>query len=180
MSAPDEVRRRLSKLLELARRGEGGEQANAERMLAATLRKYGLTLADLEREEVRERTFICEDAQERRLLLQVLCRVLNVVPDIRRWKDKRHSQREQFVQLTDLQYAEATLLFDIHREQWKKERDRLLLAYFQRHELYRDTVESDPPRELTAEQVAELRRTLAMADILEGVEVRRRIGHAAG
>ena len=143
MSTDDEkLRVRLRKLLELARRGVGGERDNAQRFLAKLLKKNGLTLDDLQSEERTETCrFTFKNALERKLLIQILGATLDqgVV------STSQHKGRSRMleVRLTKAQRFQVELAFSVYRQELQKNVDRMMTAFFVTNDLYPPTEDAD-------------------------------------
>lgn len=134
------IKQRLLKILELARRGEGGERVNAQRMLDSLLKKHGMTLDDLERDGP-ERTFYdfnFKDEFERRLITQC---VYAYVP---KWDGKSYGKGVQknvvAYRLTKAEFLEVGLYLSIHRDalkvHMKKMAETAFNAYVQTNDLF--------------------------------------------
>lgn len=166
------VRRRLFKLLELARRGEGGEKDNAQRMLEALFKRHGLTMEDLERPERKRYRFKCRDPIELKLLLQIAYRVLDRT-DYTVWR--QGSSAARLLDLTPMEFAEIQFLWDLYRRQWSKERDMLLSAFIQRHKLFGSPTDINTAKNEMDER--ELARQRRMMQSLEQVYEHKPLEH---
>lgn len=146
-NAQPRIKQRLLKILELARRGEGGERVNAQRMLDNLLKKHGLTIDELER-EIDERTFYeftYKGEFEKRLLNQC---VYAFVP---KWDGRVFSKPANknvcAYRLTKAEFVEVELYFSIHRESLKVHMKRMaesaFNAYVQTNDLFCVNSESE-------------------------------------
>lgn len=128
MTADDKVMARLRKLLELSRRGVGGEAENAERFMQRMLRQYGLTLADIDDQEAPRSwvEFSYKTEFEKQLLVNISAMVLNS-PRIETATLGR--TRSLYFKMTKFERAEAALHFDVLRGELAKHLDRALLAF---------------------------------------------------
>lgn len=117
----------IGKVAELANRGVGGEKESAKKKLEKLLKKYGLTLADIDGSE--------NDKQQRAIriknredYLTVLTQVIwDVVPDIRIQQNMK--KLEIYVKLTTEQYIEVKEKFDYFWNLWVKEKEQFLMAF---------------------------------------------------
>ena len=66
-----EQKERLKKLHALAMRGVGGEKEQAQKILEKLMQKYGISLNDLDEEQIREFDIVYHGEIARKLLLQV-------------------------------------------------------------------------------------------------------------
>jgi hypothetical protein len=157
---------KIKKLYELAKRGIGGEKANAEKILARMLKDSGLTMANLEREEYpvkRRELKYGRRADFKKLMLQILFCVLNL-NKINVYLPKRRNIIA--IDLTDIQYAEVMLRWNIYKPAYEKEKELLLNAFFCKHNID-TTIPSETPSKLTeAEADAILRKAAGMNDII--------------
>lgn len=74
----EDIVEKLRKLMELARRGEGGEASNARAAVDRMMRQHGITEADLDDNAPRWLTYIIDKEEEITLLIIVLTNVLKV------------------------------------------------------------------------------------------------------
>lgn len=166
-----ETRKRLEKLYALAKRGVGGEKVNAEVKLEAALRKLGLSLQDLFDEQQRERrTFYLKDKWERRVLIQVIAKVVGDVPFYRTVASSKH----RYAELTDLEYAEVSLLFDIYKKALQEEIEHTFVAFIHRNDLFgeRDPDEDEGDCSMSPEEIEKL--CLRMSS-MDRVKVRKQL-----
>lgn len=131
----EHVKRRLFKVLQLAERGVGGEKSNAKTILAAGLKKYGLTLDELtgghQRKVVEGHAFT--NKIERKLLWQIIAVVGNVSSVTGKSRGKKY-----YVELTPVQHIEVDAMFGYYRGLLEKEIWKLLVAFVNKHDLFND------------------------------------------
>lgn len=168
----EKVKARLRKLLTLAQRGEGGEKEKAANLLARLLHEHGLTMADLEREDAPRfhRDFAYQTQFEERLLHQIAGQVLNTNgPDSWRYRDR---SKIIIFDLTEIEYLEMKMRWKIYRAAWKKEQERLYIAF-----LHAQNIFPDSPQEATEDSTdmddAELEALRHMVSGITPVSVRR-------
>jgi arginyl-tRNA--protein-N-Asp/Glu arginylyltransferase len=126
MNSRDTLISRALKLAELAKRGVGGEAENAARFLDLHLKKYDLTLEDLEREETSFHTYRYANKFEHDLLIQVICKVLDVAT-FQTYKNRGRSRaKELIVKVTVAQGVEISMRYDVYRPELKKELRRII------------------------------------------------------
>jgi len=163
---------RLLKVFELHKRGVDGEAENATSLLSRLLKENDLTMADLEDgHDVRMYSFPARNRNEQRLLAQIL---FKVIPDYDGTfcRGKGSSKREY--ELTPAQHAEVSVMYSLYREDMKKTMERAFLAFIQANQIYSGSSSDD--REHTPEEIAEIRKMLAMAEGIEPTQVRKQIG----
>lgn len=164
----DKLLERLKKLLTLAKRGMGGEAANAKKLLDRMMKEHGVTYAQLEVEEVKWQKFKVYTKHDNFLLNQILF----MVKDTRELTIRKH-KTFRWVELTDLQKIEAETLYIIYRRALKKEQERCTKAFIQANNIF-----GPPPDErpgMTQEEMEEIMKVLGMASGMEPVEVRKAI-----
>jgi hypothetical protein len=133
----DAIQGKLTKLLALARAGEGGERENAKTLLGRLMHKYDFSLADLERGPSRvPRLFEFENDWEKRLLGQLLYRVMG--DDRKAYFTHRAGERTPYLcaDLDPSEHAEVELMYGIYRRQLEREFERLFTAYLGKHDLF--------------------------------------------
>jgi hypothetical protein len=145
---PEKIKEKLLKLQSLAERGYKGEALAAQRALENLLEKYGLTLDD-----------ICDDKMEWRWikagrgkdLKNILFQCYFQIADSHKSTYKEYKNEIAF-ELTNAQYADLMSLFDFHKNQFKKERDKILKnlcrAYISKHEIWNKTDREDEGKEV--------------------------------
>lgn len=166
----DRIKQRLIKILTLARRGIGGEKENAERMLNNLLKKYSLTLADLEDDEKIQVDLRFKGKHERDILVQC------VYSTIKGWDQMAYSDNRRGlfrVKVTKAEGVELALKWNAHRKAFKKEVAKqmniLMLAYVSRNHLYSDAAEDENNEE----------SSLSLEDIEAIVAIARRMDRTA-
>lgn len=177
MQQPDEKTiERMRKLLELARRGVGGEAANAERFLSKMLAKHGMTLSDItdsdqERGEV---SFKWRSQEERKLLLQIISKVLDSA-DFPTWAVR--GKKVLIVELTPAEHAEVLMHRAALAPALQAHMKRAMTAFIQVNKLYPATArEAETPREPIDK--AELAAIMQMMSATQPVAVRKAIPNA--
>lgn len=149
----DAIRQRLAKILTLAKRGVGGEKKNAESILRRELKKYGLTIDDIDSEtsfnKVSRRGYRYKTVEESRLLMQCLSSIVNL-HKIEVWKRKK--KRELVLELSTLDHMELESMFVYYRRLYAHEKDVLFKAFMQKHALYPRESEDDG-QEMSREEI---------------------------
>jgi hypothetical protein len=166
------VMRRLHKVLALARHGAQGERDAAEHQLEVMLKKYGLTLADLESGTEKKRyEFKPKDKADYSLLRQILLMVhggngLKVF-------SSTASRTKIYVELTCAQHAEVVMTFAVMRAALKKELDLAFVAFIHANQLF-DNAPREPMETIrTADEDAEDMRIMVRAALIQKTAVRK-------
>lgn len=123
----DKAKDRIRKLLELARRGVGGEAKTAARFLSKALAKHGLTMADIEDEDEQAAIhwFTFKTDQERRLLFSTVAMVL----DERELSYYNAGKRKAGFSLTRSQHAEVVMAWTVYKRELAAHLDRAFVAF---------------------------------------------------
>lgn len=135
MPNDEKIKDKLRKLLELARQGIGGEKDNAQSVLGKLLKKYNLALEDLDPDcaPIEPFEFSFKDELERNLLHQVMHHVLQSSKLLVRVE--RGNSKKVCIQITRAQKLEIDMAFDIYRKAFKKEQERLFIAFINKNNL---------------------------------------------
>lgn len=164
--------KRLSALHELALQGEGGEQANAERMFHSTLEANGLTEADFLEAANRPLAIRYQNAQERDLLFLFFMHQLG-------WKSTVVLQsKEKKTLITDAPpYQHKALIgkWKALRSNWKRARKRALSAFVVAHNLQAPADMAPEPEEPF--DPAEAQRLVLLARLTERVPLNEQLNN---
>lgn len=136
-----EQKERLKKLHALAMRGVGGEKEQAQKILEKLMQKYGISLNDLDEEQIREFDIVYHGEIARKLLLQTAYKVTgsaeNVTTLVYR-QSGRQCRTKMRVRCTEAQKIEIEFLLDFYCKLWEKESAALFRAFIQKHEIFAD------------------------------------------
>ena len=128
------IKSKLAKLLELARRGVGGEAENAQRMLDVMMAKHGITIADIDGDEVKPYLISYKPCKiTERLLTQIVATVIG--KDFRIYKHPRQRYKIM-IKATAAQQVEVDMMYEAHLRNFNKELEAFFSAYVHRHELF--------------------------------------------
>jgi hypothetical protein len=163
--------RRLKKMLALARdaRGEQNTREIAESMLQKLLTREGLTLSDLEQEELREYRINYTNHSERKVLINLISAVLNKTEGLKVFGNPKYNSL--FFEVTPMQYAEIKWRWSLYRTAFKREQALFVTAFIAKNKIY---AENDT-REPTPLSPEELEALLKMMRAIEKVEVHKQI-----
>lgn len=159
MNAPESVMDRLRKIKSLADSGATpGEQAAARARLEAQLQKHGLTIEDLESEEVSQRHFTVKGDRENGIFMHCIFKALHWPDDIPMFKPRwgKGAKTVVIVDLTARQYEDVLTLYEFYREAYKAEEKRLYDAFIQLQGLARPCKDDTPAPEMDPEELARL------------------------
>lgn len=178
-----DIKERLKKIYALALNGTEGEQEAAKATLEKLCRKYKVQLEDLREDEdaINEYLFRYKDIDECDLIAQIAYKVLNrqdCVYIVRRQRKLKALK----VKCTREEQIEIEILYKMHKALWRKEVDRLFMAYIYKHKLFcaaKDENNSDTDKTL---DINELEKIMDLVDNLsdEEVEYQKRLTTNSG
>ncbi len=179
----ERIRAKLLKLLALARHGVGGEKENAASVLDKLLKKYCLTLEDLDDANAERQIYWIKASGKSETTLLSQC-VAATVPG---WD--RATYRHRGVRgvtgyaLTHAEHMQIDLMFEIHRRALKKhvekQRKLAVLSYIQTNEIFPAASDDAPakPSKLSEEDVMQI---ISMMRGMEPTPVHKAIAVAKG
>ena len=127
----ERIKELLLKLKSLSEQGNGGEKENATDMLNNALKKHGLTLEDLEKEEKEGRTFKIKDRGDSSIIL-AQC-IWDVVPNA---EIKQNTKKlEMYCYLNASDFVEVSEKYKHYYNIWLKEKKEFLTAYILRNKI---------------------------------------------
>ncbi len=138
-----------------------GERAAAETMYIRLLNKYGLSDVDIEQATVSRVAFGFRNTFERRLLHQLVAKVAGV-KEIHYWTQRR-GKTDEF-ELTCDQAEQVRISYKALCKSFARELERCLQGFIQANNL---GVGSGEKRELTEEELSEIRRILRLAQVID-------------
>lgn len=107
---PEKIRELIKKVKALADKGVGGESLSAKEKLKILCDKYNIDEKELEIEEQKEYFFILRDKNERDLLTNIVCMVLDV--PVTKWKERNSCVK---ILLTSSQYDDINNAFSYYQ-----------------------------------------------------------------
>ncbi len=164
----------IKKLAELAKRGIGGEKANAEAMLAKLMKKHGISW-----EEIEEDTpdFVIMDilpgVMLSRLFQQVVSAVMpvgqNSVYGLKGRKNKRA------VNCTKSQALEIEFQYAIYSKAYQKEEGIFYSAFVQANKIFNPDGQKRDLDDLSPEELAEVQKIMERAALIDPVSKRKQL-----
>jgi predicted RNase H-like nuclease len=159
------------KLNELAKRGEGGEKENAERMLRRLMKEHNLNEKDLEDEQVFN---YCQRIKldSYSLFFQISGTVNKTI------KPRRQSNKHNtcYFKCTKVEYLELLARFEFYERLFKEETEVLFLAFLSKHDLY-VKVTKEEMNDLTDEEKERRKRAAFMAEGLKDASYLKQLGN---
>ena len=145
----------LQKIQALAERGVGGESVSAEKKLKQLMQKYGVSDDELADEKTILQDYRYYSKEEKQLIAQIACKVVNVRGGIFYSRLDRETNRKMTVlavEATKAQHIEIEFLFDFYKKEWEKERELFFRAFISKNELHSNLPPDDKTERLTEEQ----------------------------
>lgn len=173
---------RLSKLLALANAGVGGERTQAARALERELKKAGLTLEDLEAQQVDaetdfERFPYCLKSHEGKLVRQIVCAVIGLsVYEGRGNPYSAKRQRSTYFKLTKAEAAECRFLVNAHLTGLKKTLETATVAYIHANRIFPEDGPATKPGEVDRERLEKIMAMMEGAERTTVVSPARHLG----
>lgn len=150
----------LQKLKALADQGVGGEKINAQRKLAALMRKYNISDEDISDELTQPCEFKYKGARERALLRQVIYKVTNqrnAIYGFRYTRTGRPVNNMLGCDATKAQKLEIDFLFDFYKLLYKKEEETFYSAFIQKHAIFGQLKDGEHPAAIDEEELLKMR-----------------------
>lgn len=152
-----DIKERLKKVFALALEGaEGGERETAQALLDKLMKKYGLSISDIEDDIPVENEFTYHGNEQRRILMQTVYKVIGHVDEVYVFSNPNTGRicRTKFVVFcTPAQSVEIKFLFDFYSALWQKEKDMLLRAFIQKHKLFGEGSVNSENEKMSDEEV---------------------------
>ena len=156
-----DIKERLKKIRELALRDvPGGEKEAAQKLLDKLMKKYDISLSEIENEKVTKHIFTYHGKEQLQLIIQVAYKVTgNSEPCIP--MQYTHSGRlcrtKVGVYCTSAQAVEIGYLYDFYVALWEREKDVFLDAYIQKHRIFGVPQDDVQPTEVSDDERKKLR-----------------------
>lgn len=150
---------RLKKLYSLAMRGVGGEKEQAQVILEKLLKKYAVSLDELDEDIINEYQLEYHGKEQESLLRQTVYKVTDnkeAFYGLQYTASGRKCKTKLGVKCTAAQKAEIEFLFDFCTRVWGKEREALLQAFIQKHKIFGNLKDGEKGKELSAEELEKM------------------------
>ena len=167
----ERIAERIRSLKKLADFGKNPhEREAAQKLFERLVRKHGFDLSYFDGEEAVKWEFHFRTAEEERLLLQVAAKVLNTgkVSTWNRIQNGRKVSNEIYIECTGKQKTEINFLFDFYKELWKKEKEKMMQAFIQKHAIAPDP-EPGKEKKMSAEDMLDLLKRMSVLDDAEPI-----------
>lgn len=150
---------RLKKLYELALNGIDGEKENAKLILDRLLKKYNISIDELDEETVNDYKIEYHGKEQGRLLSQTVYKVTGECGNcsaLRYTRSGRPCNVQLSVRCTAAQKVEIEFLFNFYTILWEKEREAFFTAFIQKHRIFGELKDGEEGVKLSDEEVKKL------------------------
>lgn len=148
------------KLKALADRGIGGEKINAEKMLKALMKKHGITMQEIEGDEI-DFNEIIVSKEKKKLFHQI---GYSIFGKAFRNLDIRRVGSTRYVKCTKAQAVEWEAKLNFYWRLYAEELDIFFHAFVQRNNIFSSDAEEHEPK---PEERERIRRVLEMASTIK-------------
>ena len=151
---------RLKKLYTLAMQGVGGEKEQAQIILEKLLKKYAISLDELDEEIINKYQLEYHGEEQKSLLMQTIYKITNdknAFYSLKWTRSGRKCRTLLGVECTAAQKTEIEFLFNFYVRVWEKEREALLQAFIQKHEIFGKLKNGEKGKELSYEELEKMR-----------------------
>ena len=164
----------IKKLKALSERGVGGEKFNAKAQLDKFLKKYGITLADLESEDIKEMKFKVPKAHNL-LFIHVAYSVM-----LANFTYATVGTSTLYFKCNEAQATEIRMKFEFFKRAYLKQQKIFFRAFLQRNMLVRIPDDDEPEKELTDKEREEIKEIVHMASSMKSSEFLKSLPRAVG
>ena len=163
----DNIHEKLQKIKALAESTDfEDERDSALTLLKRLMDKHGVAEQDLYNEDVKAHDFFFKGKRERRLLSQVLYKVIGHTnyTKYNLFRNGRKLPNAFGADCTVAQYVEVQFLFDFYKKLYRQEEDFFYKAFLQKHDIFGAQPISSDNDELSDEQLEK------MLNMMEGMD----------
>lgn len=159
------------KLNALAKQGVGGEKHNAAQMLQKLLEKHGITLDEIQENEMRAFKFV---PRNKKLFANVAASVVGAEYNMYSYR----GQKGIWMDLFPNQYLEIEAKYAFYQRAYNQELKRMVRAFIMRNDLYPQDGGTEQ-RELTSKELEELLQIYEMSKGLDRHHYNKQISHTS-
>lgn len=156
------------KLKALADRGVGGEKENATAMLERLMKKHGISLADIEGDQIRSHE-LKYSGKDKQFCRQVISSVLGSLRGkVFEYKSSYSRAKVLIIECTEAEFLLIDAKIDFYWKAYQEELEVFYSAFIQKNALWRkqDENEKEEKQPLSPEEKAKL---LRMVQLMEGI-----------
>ena len=149
----------LRKIHTLALKGVDGEKQQAQSILDKLMKKYDISLEELDEEKICEYEFEYHGKEQKSLLRQTIYKVTgdkSAVWSLQYTDSGRQCKTRLGGRCTAAQKVEIDFLFDFYKRIWEKDKQALLSAFIQKHRIFGELKPGEKAREISAEKMEKM------------------------
>lgn len=120
-------------LLELSKKGVGGEKENANKLLHKLMKKYNISEDDLEKEELHKHDVRFKTRWQEQLIHQIVY-MINPERDIYKYTNRK--VKIAILELTDAEWIEHQYLYSIYKKSFEEELELFTSAFIQKNNIF--------------------------------------------
>ena len=167
----------MNKLLELSKRGVGGEKENATKLLEKLMKKNGMTYEDLEKLEVKTRIIKFKTDMELKLICQIFYMMDPSIGvyGVRRPNGYKDNSKVS-VEVTDATFIEFEYTYSILKKDLQKELDLFYSAFVAKNHLYPANPPESSEQKEDKTTWEEAMKMQAYASAIDKSQIRKALG----
>lgn len=143
----------MKHLLELSKRGVGGEKENATKLLNKLMKKYNISESDLQKEELHQHDVRFKTKWQESLIHQIMY-MINPKRNIYKYNNRK--AKIAILELTDAEWIEHQYLYSIYKKAFEEELELFTSAFIQRNNIFpkevpehiKEQQEKEPKKEM--------------------------------
>lgn len=169
----------LGKIVELAKKGKGGEKETAIRMVKALCKKHGLDFEDVmgQGEQVREYVIYYKLQRHERVVQQIVVAYAFDKNSEAKISCSRY-RKAFFIEVTQEKYIETLNAVDtlvrLYEKERKKTEDILFYGFLEKHDLYANA-NGRGIDDISKEELLARRAGSSLSETMEDAEIRKRL-----
>lgn len=184
----DAIIEKILKVKALADRGTEGEKKNAERMLAELMKKYNISESDIDTQKTDIYLLDTED----KMFLQLFVQLYHLnygrdreILDGTKIPKRLRKEWSEFgygdangniaIRCTKAEFIEIKLLFDLYKEDLKKQYDTFLYAYFIKNDLLVPPTEEESKQKSSDDDIQKAIKAMQMSNGIDKKEIYKMI-----
>ena len=161
-------------------RGNSNERENAEKILAELIKKYNISLDDINNDEQKDRYIEFNNDYEKQLICQICYKLFKHEKSVRSFisKKSKFNRTHVIIQMTDEELIEFEYLYSIYKTDLAKEMNLFYTAFINKNNIFPELTDNElnliksTPSEYNNDE--RIRMTL-MADGIKRSQIRKSI-----
>lgn len=159
----------MKHLLELSKKGVGGEKENANKLLHKLMKKYNISEDDLEKEELHKHDVRFKTRWQEQLIHQIVY-MINPERNIYRYNGTK--AKIAILELTDAEWIEYQYLYSIYKKSFEDELELFTSAFIQRNNIFPKEVPEHikEQQEKESEKKMDYYKMLKVSQMAQGID----------